>query len=954
MRRAADRQRRRHLSVRSLAFLMACGGAAAGGFGQATPPAAVRPGARPAALPPGWQEVDQRLVFLTVQLSTIESSIAATDKALVTNGYQKISKEEAAEAARRRNSAMDRMGGGPVPWQEFYGRTAESFFYHPTDGNTIHINPDAVSQRPPQFDYIYRANEENREQAEADAAKVGNKIDDLLAYRRELEAEQSGLWCKIAFRGESSLALSERPLYRLDLTGPANDAGRQSVEAAEACVAFLKAVDQELTSAQKEMDDQKTALDHLSAATVSARVDLRAKLLKLPAFTDVLTNPNDPLGKFLLLAKRAEDSAQNLVDATRLAADADAKDDLAAERRYRGQVQAMAIDYATAVASAHQTLSAAVGLWKVTPTARPGEAVPVKPQDADAVAAKLDGAKATWAAEVTAAKRALVGAVDARLNAAADAGDLNGVQALQSAKVKAATDGTVEASITDPSVLAAKKTMDDSVSASKAKLAAAYRQAVVDLTRARKFPEAMAVQDEFKAANLDQAVPAATAEGTPPPADATAADPSADPAAAEPQFSGETKKVRLAAPAENVVAGGGGRYLIYQLKKLRQLAVLDVNAAKVVKYIDLPAEPIVYAADRDTLIIGEQESGELLTWNLKTMTEGTHTRGIGPQIRSMAMGYDSAGPLLICLEKKTYVLSPASLSHCEAFSWEPPYDGSADDVHFSADGHTAVAYGFPGWAGSRTALFDGTQCVARHSGGYVHENDLLLPPDGGRIFDTGGEGKIFSPDYESETDVDGLPGAPFPSYDSAYFVAYTDKKARRGEGGDGKMKLVIGDASDRHAIITLRDLKELEGSAPVKHYQRVQFIPRANLLVSLGTNGDNVVLRKLDIYKSLDESGIDYLVVTSSAPSSAASGRSLSYQVTVKSSKGNPKYSLQSAPPGMTISATGLVRWSVPTRYKDGSVTVIVDVTDDSKQEVFQTFQLAVGVNSSTSAGKHN
>ena len=55
--------------------------------------AAAQPKPKPAAtqpVPPGWEEIDQRLVFLTVQLSTIESSIDATDKALKLNGYQKI------------------------------------------------------------------------------------------------------------------------------------------------------------------------------------------------------------------------------------------------------------------------------------------------------------------------------------------------------------------------------------------------------------------------------------------------------------------------------------------------------------------------------------------------------------------------------------------------------------------------------------------------------------------------------------------------------------------------------------------------------------------------------------------------------------------------------------------------------------------------------------------------
>jgi hypothetical protein len=80
----------------------------------ADPPASSKTPAKPAqAGKDGWEEIDHRLVFLTVQLSTIESSISATDKALKLNGYQKIAKEAAADQARHNNELMDRLRLGP-------------------------------------------------------------------------------------------------------------------------------------------------------------------------------------------------------------------------------------------------------------------------------------------------------------------------------------------------------------------------------------------------------------------------------------------------------------------------------------------------------------------------------------------------------------------------------------------------------------------------------------------------------------------------------------------------------------------------------------------------------------------------------------------------------------------------------------------------------------------------
>ena len=170
----------------------------------------------------GWQEMDQRLVFFTIQLSSVEASLAAINHALLLLGSQQAVHQYDATIARHANEAMDRNAGGPVPWADFYGRTAEKFFYHPTDRHTRYhtltilgqtpasgdVAPAQgvpsrqglpVHQRPPQFDYIYRANSEAEQRAQEEVARLGNNVAALVERRRQLEAEQSALWCKIGF-----------------------------------------------------------------------------------------------------------------------------------------------------------------------------------------------------------------------------------------------------------------------------------------------------------------------------------------------------------------------------------------------------------------------------------------------------------------------------------------------------------------------------------------------------------------------------------------------------------------------------------------------------------------------------------------------------------------------------------------------------------------------------------
>jgi len=478
-------------------------------------------GAQPAAgLKDGWDAIDQRLVFLTVQLSTVESSIDATNKALRINGYQQSVRQEAADRARAGNERMDRNGGGPVSWKEFYGKTAERFYYHPTDENTGYLNPVPIDQRPPQFDYIYRANEQNQAAAEADVNKIGTKIDDLLSYRRHLESEQSALWARIAFRGTSSLDIDSRPLYRMDLaTSGADDASKQSVAAAKAGAVFLSAIDAELTDAQKNLDsDQKAVLDHLLQTTASERAALQEKLLQLPAIAAELSTQRSLIGQFDRAARRLEDSAQNIVDAYGLAADCDAHDDSAGKQIYRGQLQQMLLDYASTVSTADQSLTAAVAKWKLTMVA--GKPVAAAPPPAaspgpEDIPSRLEDAKAEHEKDVATARRGLLAAIDTRLNAAADAGDLPLAQSMQAAKLKAAENGTIPDDVTDPAILDARKQMTQSIQAADGRLAAAYHEAIVDYTKARMFTEAQAVQDELNSAGLSAAAPVGPNAGVP-------------------------------------------------------------------------------------------------------------------------------------------------------------------------------------------------------------------------------------------------------------------------------------------------------------------------------------------------------------------------------------------------------------------------------------------------------
>jgi hypothetical protein len=336
-----------------------------------------------APLRDGWAAIDERFVFLTVELSSVETSLNAVNNALVAAGREQSKAQQRAENYAAGNNRMDRQGGGPMDWQDFYGKTAASFYYHSSGSSDVqgqsnfqlHAqqqgNDTKAIDRPPQFDYIYRANSDAEKRAETDAASMGNKIDQLLARRRELESEQSSLWCKIALRGLSSRNLSVKAMYRYDL--PASPPDKQSTQrfaAISACCKFMRTINVLVKQAQPALDgDQSPVFTQLQHAVDSAREDLDSSLLDLPILADALTDSQSYIGQFDAAVRRLDDLSQNLVDSYRLAGDGDRADDDQRKNRFRGQFQQNIMDFASTVLTADEALTTQAAEWKITPDA---------------------------------------------------------------------------------------------------------------------------------------------------------------------------------------------------------------------------------------------------------------------------------------------------------------------------------------------------------------------------------------------------------------------------------------------------------------------------------------------------------------------------------------------------------------------------------------------------------
>jgi hypothetical protein len=147
--------------------------------------------------------------------------------------------------------------------------------------------------------------------------------------------------------------------------------------------------------------------------------------------------------------------------------------------------------------------------WKITPDldkplsalASKGTPENAAPEEAN-IAARLERAKNDYTGAVADSRKALVAAVNSRLESAIDAGDLRTVQSLQSLKSSLETGGSIPGDMKDPAVLAANARYARSIQSANTTLAEAYRDAVRDYTRARKLSAAQATQAEFDATGL--------------------------------------------------------------------------------------------------------------------------------------------------------------------------------------------------------------------------------------------------------------------------------------------------------------------------------------------------------------------------------------------------------------------------------------------------------------------
>jgi hypothetical protein len=126
--------------------------------------------------------------------------------------------------------------------------------------------------------------------------------------------------------------------------------------------------------------------------------------------------------------------------------------------------------------------------------------------------------------------------------------------------------------------------------------------------------------------------------------------------AIEPTRLREKTKLTLPAPVTQIVAGGGGRFLLLHLASQNKIGLFDANSGDISHYFSVDADT-VFTAGMNKLITWSPSAGAVTRWDLLTrQKEQTLPLTIPGKVTSFCMGSASDWPLLACTEQQFRLL----------------------------------------------------------------------------------------------------------------------------------------------------------------------------------------------------------------------------------------------------------------------------------------------------------
>jgi len=416
-----------------------------------------------------------------------------------------------------------------------------------------------------------------------------------------------------------------------------------------------------------------------------------------------------------------------------------------------------------------------------------------------------------------------------------------------------------------------------------------------------------------------------------------------------PAMTGDRQIVELPATVDEVDVGGGGRYLGLHFKTLRKIGIFDVNTLEIAGYLPANEDDTKFALGATKAVVVSGDRGVISRYDLATRErELTQTVDLGGAATLALFGSASAGPAFVSggssrggydgsaqvVDVQSLKVTPLSVKGNQRGF------GPSANVRISANGNVMGI-----WASgvSPSGLQTLVKVGDNWEGHYEHDSvGYIVPaPDGRHIYTARG---IFTNELRRVGQARGAAELAIPALHGPYYVSVSGVDVARSETGESVHLKMTG---DNRPLVKISNLDPVFNEDDRWSRQqltldkRLILIPDATLIVQLASTNDKLIAVRLDIDEALEKSDFDYLIVSSRPPLQLKAGDVLQYQIDVKSKAGGVRYSLDSAPPGMALSDTGLLTWKTSGKSPARS-EVIVTVSDGSGQQTFHTFSLTV------------
>lgn len=408
-------------------------------------------------------------------------------------------------------------------------------------------------------------------------------------------------------------------------------------------------------------------------------------------------------------------------------------------------------------------------------------------------------------------------------------------------------------------------------------------------------------------------------------------------------YSGGLKKINLPTEIANVTLAAGGRMLLIELPGAEKLAVFDANKGAIVATIPLPWNALVVGSLEFVHII-DQSRNVIERWSL-TSFQKERSAGIpfAHKVVAAAAGHASRTAILVRFGRGPRVRNSYGMIDqlsMEALDLKITNMGrmsSNQPMCMSSDAFGRLFLVTSNRGGAAEYVWPTGTTIAT---GRASVDGYGLPTADGTLIATA-TGMSRSILVAAGIAVSAR-GACIPSTHPRLYISLPESRAamRGTDPGPAKLRSVVP-SSDVLPLPAL-ELGVITDTVPLMTLgKRVYYFAGARLLLSIPFKTDReLVLQPFDVTRELGNAQQDAFFLLSTAASEFRAGKTWTYNCRVLSTRGAVRFRLSEGPKGMSVSADGVVKWKVPSKFAEPKVLVRISIMDPSGETIRDAFVL--------------